>query len=81
MRKGLRLREESHLLTSKLIKNLISRCDYLSNVVKEVLRIDPPTVSSSPYLTSEDVVICGVTIPKETVVMVEIGKYNFIHNF
>ncbi|CAI2361435.1 unnamed protein product [Moneuplotes crassus] len=45
---------------------MLSECDYLTYVIKEVLRMDPPSVYSSPYMTYEEVEICGIKIPSKT---------------
>lgn len=41
-------------------------CDYLNSFLKEVLRMHPPLISSISYRTTDDVKICGVSIPKNT---------------
>ena len=41
----------------KLDSELLSDCDYLTYVVKESLRIDPPSMFTTPYSTYDDVEI------------------------
>mmetsp|Transcript_31247 Transcript_31247/g.27613 ORF Transcript_31247/g.27613 Transcript_31247/m.27613 type:complete len:184 (-) Transcript_31247:372-923(-) len=45
-------------------KDAIQECEYLDYVVKEILRIDCPTLYSLPYKTLEKVSIRNVEIPK-----------------
>lgn len=51
-----------------------NRCDYLNYVVKESMRIDPPTFATTSYKTLENLTICGVPVAKGTKLSVNIGK-------
>ena len=53
---------------------LFCRCDYLNYVVKETLRINPPTQASTSYEALTDITICGVPISKGTQIYINIGK-------
>ena len=68
----------SAVFQKKLDKDLISDCDYLTYVVKESLRMDPPSMSTSPYYTYEDVEICNVKIPANTNIVLSVCKYSFL---
>ena len=58
-------------------KDNIMKLDYLSKVIKETLRIDPPVTESLRYSTSEGISICGVDIPKGCKLVVDIcGSHN-----
>lgn len=46
----------------------MNELDYLSYVIKEVLRIDGPAVESLPYKSLADIEICGVPIPKDKLI-------------
>lgn len=50
------------------IKNVIMNCDYLSYVIKETLRMDPPGPNSLVYEAIEEFSVLGVHIPKSTLV-------------
>jgi cytochrome P450 len=50
----------------------IHKLDYLSYVVKEVLRYDNPATETIRYATKEDVEICGVPISKNEILCIEI---------
>ena len=54
------------------VKEKIQNCDYFMYCVKETLRIDPPAFISLPYITIDDVEICGVKINKNEHVMTNI---------
>ena len=54
------------------LKHNFLKLDYLNNVVKETLRIDPPILQSLKYRASEDISICGVDIPKGYDVAIDI---------
>lgn len=58
---------------------MLTQCEYLNLVIKESLRIDPPTIISAPYQTYEDVTLCGVFIPKGTKMLMNLGKNTFIN--
>ena len=49
-------------------KEVINSWDYLSYVIKEALRIDPPAVETVPYKALQDVKICGIPIPKDSII-------------
>jgi cholesterol 24(S)-hydroxylase len=51
-------------LNSAFAVDNINSLDYLTYVIKETLRLDGPAMESLKYKTYEDVVICGVPIPK-----------------
>ena len=59
-------------MENSLTLNMISECNYLNYVVKEGLRIDSPGHESLNHYTYEVVVICGVPIPKNNTVKVDI---------
>ena len=52
-------------------KDNIMKLDYLNNVVKETIRIDPPAVESLRYKAFEDVKICDVHIPKHSLFVID----------
>jgi hypothetical protein len=57
----------------KLItKDRVHSMDYLAYVIKETLRMDPPTVGTFPYIVKRDVEICGVLLKKGTNVRPEL---------
>lgn len=62
------------VITSEKIQEL----DYLNYVIREALRMDTPAVDTFGYEAFEDVVICGVPIPKGTQVRLDIfgAHYN-----
>ena len=62
----------------KITKEKIQELDYLNNVLKETLRIDPPGIESLLYKTYEDITICGVDIPKNMPIVIDIlsAHYN-----
>ncbi|CAI2363795.1 unnamed protein product [Moneuplotes crassus] len=51
---------------------MLSECDYLTYVIKESLRMDPPSMNTSPYMTYEEVEICGVKIPSKIKMMINV---------
>ncbi|CAI2365556.1 unnamed protein product [Moneuplotes crassus] len=50
----------------------LQECDYLANVVREALRIDPPLAFTLWYQAYEDTQICGVPIDKGTILRQEV---------
>lgn len=56
-------------------------CSYLEYVIKESLRHDPPTIDSVSYKTYADVEICGVSIPKDMLIFIDIGKTLMTNDF
>ena len=64
----------SAVFQKKLNSELIASCEYLTYVVKESLRIDPPSIYTIPYYSFEEAEVCGVTIPKNTEIMINIGN-------
>ncbi|CAI2366350.1 unnamed protein product [Moneuplotes crassus] len=64
----------------KITVENIQECDYLSNVVKESLRIDPPLLFSLSYEAYADTEICGVPIEKGTVLLQTIIDSNTNHS-
>ena len=54
------------------------RWEYLNYVVKECLRINPPTQASTSYEATEDITICGVPIKNKTQIYLNIGNENAI---
>ena len=42
------------VFSKKLTPEILNECDYFSYVVKEVLRMDPPTIFTTPYRSYED---------------------------
>ncbi|CAI2386624.1 unnamed protein product [Moneuplotes crassus] len=54
----------------------IQACDYLSNAVKESLRMDSPLNFTVFYQAYKDTEICGVSIPKGTILKQEIAGPN-----
>lgn len=65
------------VLKNTLSNELLAECDYLSNVIKESLRMDPPAMISNSYLTLEDAVVCNVKIPKDTIVYLNIAACHY----
>lgn len=53
---------------SEEISEKIQSCDYLNYTCKEVLRLNPPGFISIKYHATKDTRICGVDIPKGTVI-------------
>ena len=53
------------LKVEDFMKNL-EQWDYLNYLLKECLRLDPPSYESTDYVTVNDVTICGVPIPKDS---------------
>lgn len=62
----------------RITKKKLQEIDYLNYVIKEALRMDSPTVATFGYQTLEDVEICSVTIPKNT--LMRLGVYNLHYN-
>jgi cytochrome P450 len=56
----------------------LNELDYVSYVIKESLRIDPPAIQSLIYSALEDITICGVKIPKGQEMQFEIIRVH--HN-
>lgn len=59
-----------HPVPNDHLKNLykhIQNCDYITYVFKEVCRLDSPGMFSIRYEALEDIKICGVPIPKGTI--------------
>ena len=52
-----------------IMKNL-EQCDYLNHLIKECLRLDPPTYESIDYITTNDITICEVPIPKNSILAI-----------
>lgn len=52
--------------------------DYMTNVIKEAMRIDSPVSETFPYTCLEDVEICGVPLPKDTMIKLDLytGHYD-----
>lgn len=48
-------------------KDVIMSCDYLSYVIKETLRMDPPGPFSLAYIATDNFSVCGVDVKKDTV--------------
>lgn len=67
---------EKHQITKYMDTNssnlyeIYQTCDYLNNVIKEGLRMDPPAMSSLLYNTKENIQICNIPIPKNSVMAV-----------
>lgn len=55
-------------IDSLITKENIQNMDYLNYVVKEALRLDGPIYESLDYAAKQDTEICGVPIPKDTIV-------------
>jgi cytochrome P450 len=53
------------------------KMDYLSNVIKESMRLFPP-VNGIPRKTSKDTVLGGYSIPKDTVISVSIYSIHHV---
>ena len=56
--------------TSEESQGALNKCEYLGYIVKESLRIDPPSLGSSAYESVDDVVVCDVLVPKGTIMYV-----------
>eukprot|EP00343_Euplotes_focardii_P012123 CAMPEP_0205830186 /NCGR_PEP_ID=MMETSP0206-20130828/40318_1 /ASSEMBLY_ACC=CAM_ASM_000279 /TAXON_ID=36767 /ORGANISM="Euplotes focardii, Strain TN1" /LENGTH=270 /DNA_ID=CAMNT_0053133593 /DNA_START=684 /DNA_END=1496 /DNA_ORIENTATION=- len=63
-------------VTLKNIQNL----NYLSCCTKEVLRMDSPSLDTADYLVKENVDICNVPIPKDTILKIDICSGHFNNN-
>lgn len=63
-------------VSEKITIENIQSMDYLANVMKETLRIDPTVISSIFYETYQDTEVCGVPIDKGTVIKVDITGPN-----
>ena len=61
----------------KFDKDKILEFEYLNNVIKEALRIDPPSFESLASLPSEDITICGVDIPKGSPIKLQLVGAHF----
>jgi cytochrome P450 len=64
------------VMNKALSVDLVSSCDYLTFFIKECLRIDPP-LGSIPYSSDEDITIRGVTFPRKTKLVINLGKHRF----
>ena len=60
---------------------MMAKCEYLNYVIKESLRIDPPTITSHPYEAFKDTAICGVDIPQGTKIQINYGMENTLNSF
>lgn len=58
--------------------NIYQSCDYLTYVNKEALRIDSPTSASLGYKVIEDCKICGVDIPKDEILFLNLIYPHFM---
>lgn len=67
-------------MIEKFDKNTLERLDYLFNVVKETLRLDPPAVDSLNYIAVEDCSICGVDIKKGQRTKINVFTSNHSYN-
>ena len=54
-----------------IMKNL-EQWDYLNFVIKECFRLDPPTYETIDYRTVNDLSICGVPIPKDRIISINL---------
>lgn len=65
-------------MRAELTKEKINSLNYLNNVVKETMRIDSPAAETFIYKATEDIEICGVPIPKGTILKPDIfaGHYD-----
>ena len=69
---------KSHEELKELInKSTIQEYDYLYNVVKEGLRIDPPGSDALPYEVNKNVTICGVPIDKGSIINVNLLNQHY----
>lgn len=64
------------VLTIDVVQNL----DYLTMIVKEALRMDSPTFESFTYKAYQDVKICDVDIPKDTIFKIDIATCHYFTN-
>lgn len=62
-----RCKVKNTIFEMKLDNEILADCDYLAYVIKESLRMDSPSMLSTLYSTYEDVEVCGVKIPKDTI--------------
>ena len=61
----------------KFDKDTIFELDYLNNVIKETMRIDPGIFESMESAATEDITICGVDIPKDSLIKVQLTGAHF----
>ena len=61
----------------KFDKDKILEFEYLNNVIREALRIDPAAIESSASSPSEDITICGVDIPKGSPIKLQLVGAHF----
>ena len=61
----------------KFDKDKILEFEYLNNVIKEALRIDPPVFESLESSPNEDIRICGVKIPKGSPIKIQLVGAHF----
>lgn len=65
------------MFSKKITADLVNSWEYLTYVVKESLRIDPPTIYTIPYEALEDWKICDVELKKGSHIMLNIGACHF----
>ncbi|CAI2365476.1 unnamed protein product [Moneuplotes crassus] len=61
--------------------DIIQDCDYLNCCIKEVLRIDSPTVEVFHYSALDDITIRDVQIPKGTIMRTEIHSVHYMEKY
>ena len=66
--------------TSGITMEKVQEVDYLNYVVKEAMRIDTPTVDTFGYEAYDNVKICNVSIPKGTLIRLDISSTHFNSN-
>ena len=58
-------------IDDKIERDTIQGMEYLNYVIKEALRLDPPTFDTLSYMTQQNIIIWGVPVPKDTNIRID----------